>query len=74
MRRWLDLSAYITCFHSTSFFNRRPSTLNQVQSHNRVLYTCYNDPDIYTSLNTGLNSIAIKSTNLTNTKRENQFG
>ncbi|CAF3639029.1 unnamed protein product [Rotaria socialis] len=74
MRRWLDLSAYITCFNSTSFFNRRPSTLNQVQSHNNVLYTCYNDPDIYTSLNTGLNSIEIKSTNLTNTKRENQFG
>lgn len=73
MRRWLELSAYITCFHLTNFHNKRTS-LRKLESHRMVLYTCYADEDIYPSLSNGLSSVTINSTCSLNTNRENQFG
>ncbi|CAF2785557.1 unnamed protein product [Rotaria sp. Silwood2] len=74
MRRWLDLSAYITCFHSTSFYNKRPSSMNLSQTNAMPFYTSYTDQDLYPSLNNGLNSITIDSSYPLNTNKENQFG
>lgn len=66
------MSAYITCFHSTNFYNRRSNLVND--KHSTVLYTCYNDPDLYTTLGSGLSSVTIESSNLNNPNKENQFG
>ncbi|CAF3553209.1 unnamed protein product [Rotaria sordida] len=74
IRRWLDLSAYITCFYSTNFYNKRPSSMNLSQTNPIPFYTSYSDPDLYSSLNNSLTSITINSSYPLNTNKENQFG
>ncbi|CAF3640658.1 unnamed protein product [Rotaria sp. Silwood1] len=74
IRRWLDLSAFITCFHSTSFYNRGSLTVNSSQANAISLYTSYIDSDLFISLNSGLSSITINFSTQLNTTKENQFG
>lgn len=61
IRRWLDLSAYITCFHSTYFYTKRPNVPSS-ESNNSKYYTCYSDQDLFVVLKNGLNSIKIDYT------------
>jgi hypothetical protein len=39
LRRWLDLSAYMTCFHSTDYYMSRSSPAGS--SSASELYACY---------------------------------
>jgi hypothetical protein len=73
IRRWLDLSAYITCFYSIYFYTKRFS-ITESQSINPALYTCYSDQDLFVVLKNGLVSISIDSSIVSNSERENQFG
>ncbi|CAF1216648.1 unnamed protein product [Adineta steineri] len=73
IRRWLDLSAYITCLHSTSFYTKRPSVKNY-ESDSNILYNCYSDQDLFSSLKSSLDSIDIKFTLFPNTYYQKQFG
>jgi hypothetical protein len=73
MRRWLDLSAYITCFHSFDFYIKRPS-IEQSKMTPQLLYTCYSDQDLFVTLRNGLNSINVGSSQSSNTDKEYQFG
>ncbi len=73
MRRWLDLSAYITCFHSIYFYTKR-LTIDFSQTNNSLLYTNYSDQDLYVVLKSGLSSISVDCTYSLNIERELQFG
>jgi hypothetical protein len=73
MRRWLDLSAYVTCLHSTDFYAKNPS-INHVQTTPELVYTCYSDQDLFVVLKNNLTSIDIKFSVFTDTYYQNQFG
>jgi hypothetical protein len=73
MRRWLDLSAYITCFHSTDFYAKR-LLLTPSRMTTEALHACYSDQDLYVILKSNLNSITINSSYESNIDKEIQFG
>lgn len=73
IRRWLELSAYITCFHAMNFYNRRLN-IDPSEVSSDVLYTFYADQDLFTSLKTVLNSISIDSSSASITSEQGQFG
>ncbi|CAF4077014.1 unnamed protein product, partial [Rotaria sordida] len=74
IRRWLDLSAYITCFHSTNFYNKDSLSQNLFQENTIPFYSSYMDTDLYTDLNTGLMSIKINTKFPFRTDEKGQFG
>lgn len=73
MRRWLDLSAYITCFYSQYFHSKRVNTIT-TPINNPTYYTCYSDPDLFTLLKSGVSSMSINCSYPPNNERDIQFG
>ena len=73
LRRWLELSAYLTCFHSPHFFNQHVST-DQIETNNLVLYSAHSDQDLFNTLQATLRSVSIESSSTAITEGQGQFG
>jgi Leucine-rich repeat (LRR) protein len=73
IRRWLELSAYVTCFHSTHFHSRHP-TLDLSGMSVESLYATYADQDLYVTLEKNLDSISLYGLDPNDDRHESQFG
>lgn len=69
----MELSAYITCFHSMNFYNRRLNS-NPLEGNSTLIYTSYSDQDLFTALKSVLGSISVDSSSTSITDGQGQFG
>ena len=73
IRRWLDLSASITCFHSKDFYTRHVP-LTDTYTFTETLYATYSDQDLYVTLGKNLDSITLHGVDPAVEGHENEFG